>query len=1084
MSGITWRLPKKEKTPHCNINGQIISTASMKFSSGKSANIIIGNSEVGGREYFNGRIDDVRLYATALSADEMSSILLDTSTLRHHTNLKDSGKPLASAGTITETITSQPSRPLSSAGTRTDAVDSLPHGPLVTADTLTSTVSQPSGSSTPNGQGQEEEVVGIKELLRYEYVYDRNARKIEDRAYSLLADSASLQITRYGYDYLGRLVRIVYPDSDDPMDGSDDGLDGDYDRVEMHYDYNSNVEYIKDQRGVEFQYTYDVGNRMTKTDVILSNTSVAKGSVSREQFIYDKLNRVVFSANNFSMIKSTYDALSRLVQETQSIKLDGTGLIQVDTEHRYVSDNFEEPVHMNYTYDKDSNNLSYNVVHGTQTDLLIQKKFDVLNRIREINASYFDKALHRIATYSYIGPGRVQKKTLGNGATLTKTYDSKQRVMDYSWRDQSQKLLVGSQYGYDKMDNILYERFMHDVDPSRGPRTDWYQYNDRYEIIGVSYRTASTSPPVSYSSKFEYDDLYNRITSQRGVTYPTLSTKQDAYSYNAANEKIQLNRNGLAFDLSHDRNGNMSLIPVLPVTGYEDQKEVLAKASWDAMNCLFKIDTGINEVQQYRYDVLKRRVASMVMNGSRINGKRYIYDGWSVVAERVFTHNAKSHNAPSNLERVYVHGQSVDELLLTAMDRDGDTHLGQTYGKNQRDIDADQEYYLLGNQLGNVMAILDSDNADRVLEYYKYDVFGEAIVLPVNEGPRGRESTPTDLSDNLTFDPQSFSEEFGNVFLFAGRRFDDKTGLYYLRNRYYLSGIGQFISRDLLGYVDGFNLYQYGANSPATFSDPYGLVKAQITVEGVDDEDIYFTYAHATEYEWKKGRRIKPLSVPIFSGLKRGKMPKPDWSLGARIENKKIAPRGSKGKQFLGLTTVGHKDVKGVDNITGVRRAISNARLVNLWIPPSKSAKWGLQNGRPQADNTHCVQCVVLDAAIPVDTINKDLRGSVLAGVGSKALGQIPGGSLVAPSLGNKIKGLTSTSKKMEPRLILAICANGKNYAGAFNLPTPKYYNGILHNRKKLEVNASFRGAMTQIVNPIPGKASGPLPHINFWESP
>lgn len=44
---------------------------------------------------------------------------------------------------------------------------------------------------------------------------------------------------------------------------------------------------------------------------------------------------------------------------------------------------------------------------------------------------------------------------------------------------------------------------------------------------------------------------------------------------------------------------------------------------------------------------------------------------------------------------------------------------------------------------------------------------------------------------------------FGNSYLFTGRRFDDTTGLYYNRNRYYEPGNGRFLSRDPIAYLDG-----------------------------------------------------------------------------------------------------------------------------------------------------------------------------------------------------------------------------------------------------------------------------------------
>ena len=60
-----------------------------------------------------------------------------------------------------------------------------------------------------------------------------------------------------------------------------------------------------------------------------------------------------------------------------------------------------------------------------------------------------------------------------------------------------------------------------------------------------------------------------------------------------------------------------------------------------------------------------------------------------------------------------------------------------------------------------------------------------------------------------------------NPYLFTGQRFDEETGLYYFRARYYDADQGRFINRDPLGYVDGMNLYE-GYFIPNGI-DPYGL---------------------------------------------------------------------------------------------------------------------------------------------------------------------------------------------------------------------------------------------------------------------
>lgn len=97
-----------------------------------------------------------------------------------------------------------------------------------------------------------------------------------------------------------------------------------------------------------------------------------------------------------------------------------------------------------------------------------------------------------------------------------------------------------------------------------------------------------------------------------------------------------------------------------------------------------------------------------------------------------------------------------------------------------------------GDTLGSIVAL--SDNTGAVTDQFAYSSFGE--------------------SDSMT----------GTTFGFTGQRFDDETGLYYFKNRYYSARLGRFLQPDPIGY-DGedLNLYTYVNNDPLNFTDPMGL---------------------------------------------------------------------------------------------------------------------------------------------------------------------------------------------------------------------------------------------------------------------
>src|SRR5258708_9453606 len=61
-----------------------------------------------------------------------------------------------------------------------------------------------------------------------------------------------------------------------------------------------------------------------------------------------------------------------------------------------------------------------------------------------------------------------------------------------------------------------------------------------------------------------------------------------------------------------------------------------------------------------------------------------------------------------------------------------------------------------------------------------------------------------------------------NPVQYTGREYDEETGLYCYRARYYDPAIGRFISEDPFRFMAGPNFYQYALNSPVNLGDPSG----------------------------------------------------------------------------------------------------------------------------------------------------------------------------------------------------------------------------------------------------------------------
>ncbi|QUI22057.1 RHS repeat-associated core domain-containing protein [Vallitalea pronyensis] len=112
------------------------------------------------------------------------------------------------------------------------------------------------------------------------------------------------------------------------------------------------------------------------------------------------------------------------------------------------------------------------------------------------------------------------------------------------------------------------------------------------------------------------------------------------------------------------------------------------------------------------------------------------------------------------------------------------------------DMAGNRNYYLY-NGHGDVIQLTQADGT--VIKDYDYDAFG-------NE----KNANPADI----------------NPFRYCGEYFDQETGTYYLRARYYNPGVGRFITENSYwGSMDdplSLNLYTYCKNNPVAYIDPSG----------------------------------------------------------------------------------------------------------------------------------------------------------------------------------------------------------------------------------------------------------------------
>ena len=179
----------------------------------------------------------------------------------------------------------------------------------------------------------------------------------------------------------------------------------------------------------------------------------------------------------------------------------------------------------------------------------------------------------------------------------------------------------------------------------------------------------------------------------------------------------------------------------------------------------------------------------------------FVYDGDEVIADV---------DGSGTITKRYVYGPGIDEVLSLKTPTD--------------------DYYLTRDGINSVTDVTDSNGA--VVEQYKYDVYGQPTIL---------DGTGTVIA----------TSGVGNRYLFTGREWEaelsegtpgaggggsggggNSGGLYYYRARHYDPQLGRFLQPDPLGYIDGFNLYEYVLSNPTNNVDITGNEAITATAAG------------------------------------------------------------------------------------------------------------------------------------------------------------------------------------------------------------------------------------------------------------
>ena len=420
-------------------------------------------------------------------------------------------------------------------------------------------------------------------------------------------------------------------------------------------------------------------------------------------------------------------------------------------------------------------------------------------------------------TYEYRPDGKLLHKWNNGRKVLSCTY-----YRDGSLKSQTDVSGKTLYYAYDGDGRLQYlkeskgtENIENPADGSMTTLTE-YRYTDAGRI-----REIITAGGIKTSYRYDGDGNISRLTigdgTEEGLLYDAFMLydlngnrtgktgrrlsaggKQAemavSYRYDGMNRLTNEDRNGAGERYAYDLCGNRLLkeqyrggsVDVTEGYRYNERNELTERIRAGRLTAYHYDKNGsiISEEEEgrkseYRYDLLNRQTYVRTLDGREQENS---YDGEGLRAG--ITENGKKTTF------LYHNGEILTEF-------DGES--------------APIRRYLRGIGLSHVQT---QDN--ETYHAYHQDEQGSTAYV-TGQGRETENIYQYDAFGNLL----EKREDVGNRILYTGQQYDQETGQYYLRARYYNPVVGRFLQEDTYR-GDGLNLYAYCVNNPVVYYDPSG----------------------------------------------------------------------------------------------------------------------------------------------------------------------------------------------------------------------------------------------------------------------
>jgi RHS repeat-associated protein len=517
------------------------------------------------------------------------------------------------------------------------------------------------------------------------------------------------------------------------------------------------------------------GNRTTQVyNAVGWNTAVVDTNGRRTTYGYDNDGRQTQMIDALGRLTSyAFDAASR-----QTLRIDARGNRTshvYDNANRLTGRRYPDGSRVTFSYDNaGQRTLLYDPTGRTTTVYDQEGRVGIVIGPATLRLTYAYDAVGQRKyliepeglrfTYVFDRAGRISYLSNPQGQRTSYTYDAASRTTGIKLANATR-----SSYAYDNSDRLLRVANLGTV----GSTLSSFAY--AYDGVGNKRRVVEAS---GARVTWAYDKTYQLMNEQRSGS----NSYNITYTYDKVGNRLVMINGGVrttsVYDAANELTKSLATGGTTTYT-YDlngNQLSILTPASqrttniWDYENRLIQASLPSGVIDRFAYNADGQRVQKIDSSGTT----NFLWDAENIILET---------NASNVVQGVY----TIEPIY---------------YGNILSQYRNITSAYYLYDGLGSATQL--ADGAGTVIDNYVYDSWGNIL--------------------DATGTTPNWFRYIGKL----GYYWDQDTSNYYVRSRYYSSGIGRFLSQDPLGISDTTNLYLYASNNPLSMVDPSGLSPAAV----------------------------------------------------------------------------------------------------------------------------------------------------------------------------------------------------------------------------------------------------------------